>query len=354
MTTPMPIREDSELSCRVLSELIGQQSDIEMQRLMLQDFASKSVFLRPEAKWYYLSNALVPLMLPDLRDVLKGVISMTPSPKPRADIVIITIKKPELIAAKLAFGIPLNRKENIELNGLRYWETGCLSHDGTEDLRVVITMVGEERTAPCIVACDRLFNTYDVGSCLLVGISAGLKEKVKLSDVVCADLIIDYEGQRLEPDGPKKRPVPYSPEVAILRDLQHFSPSYEEWHRRWKECIQNLPKDPKPMLVEDSIAPDFHLGVILTGEKLLANGALPEMRKEYHDRVMAGEMEGSGFARACREYSKPWLVFRGISDYGDPDKPATEDFQVVAALAAATVAKLFIETEYRKRSEKEF
>jgi nucleoside phosphorylase len=47
----------------------------------------------------------------------------------------------------------------------------------------------------------------------------------------------------------------------------------------------------------------------------------------------------------CDERSIPWLVFRGISDYGDKDKDGS--WQTVAALSAATCARKFLEIDYR-------
>ena len=59
-------------------------------------------------------------------------------------------------------------------------------------------------------------------------------------------------------------------------------------------------------------------------------------------------MEGSGFASACEEYGVPWLVFRGISDYGDRDKPLFQQWQTTAALSAATCAVDFLKRDYRR------
>jgi len=100
--------------------------------------------------------------------------------------------------------------------------------------------------------------------------------------------------------------------------------------------------------------PSYKTGVILSGEKLLADGSLPQMQLDYSERVRVCEMEGSGFASACDEYSIPWLIFRGISDFGDPEKPTVKRWQPVAALAAATCLAVFVNTHYRLRREKQF
>jgi nucleoside phosphorylase len=72
------------------------------------------------------------------------------------------------------------------------------------------------------------------------------------------------------------------------------------------------------------------------------------MQKQYHQEVLAAEMEGSGFARACREHAVPWLVFRGISDFGDANKSKLGDWKATAALSAATAVVAFLKKDYRQ------
>ena len=43
------------------------------------------------------------------------------------------------------------------------------------------------------------------------------------------------------------------------------------------------------------------------------------MKEEINDRGLAAEMEGAGFAAACTARRIPFLVVRGIADYGDED-----------------------------------
>jgi nucleoside phosphorylase len=78
-------------------------------------------------------------------------------------------------------------------------------------------------------------------------------------------------------------------------------------------------------------------GVILAGGKLLEDGSLPKMRKTFHDRTRAAEMEGGGFAAACNEFSWRWMVFRGIADFGEPER--VKGWQFPATVAAALVVR---------------
>jgi nucleoside phosphorylase len=67
---------------------------------------------------------------------------------------------------------------------------------------------------------------------------------------------------------------------------------------------------------------------------------------------MAIEMEGSGFASSCDKKKIGWLVFRGISDYGDMKK--RDKMQSLAALHAALAAKTFLINVLRQSDEISF
>lgn len=59
------------------------------------------------------------------------------------------------------------------------------------------------------------------------------------------------------------------------------------------------------------------LGTIASGEKLLRDPAKLVAVREQHGKTEVGEMEAAGLVDACRRGSVPWLVIRGISDFGD-------------------------------------
>src|SRR5262249_23667041 len=71
-------------------------------------------------------------------------------------------------------------------------------------------------------------------------------------------------------------------------------------------------------------------------------------RKKYHEKIRAGEKEAIGFASTCRKRPEevPWIVIKGVSDFGDKDKDQKgdeKDRQLLAAVAASTYLRLFIE-----------
>jgi len=348
------LHEDRLSSCLSIVGLLSVEQSVHLQALMIRDLASKSSGLPPTLQAqvgaaFLVGMSQVPSDRMRVKDMAKSALDEFKSRK-HFDVAIVVVTEPELRAAKITFGIALDQKEDDYLNGYRYFFTTIKPVHSDEELTVVLTMVGQSGNVECAVACDKLFHAYSVGTCILCGIAAGLKGHVKLGDVVAADLVIDYESGRSEADGFKKRPKPYPLNPRIARDLNHFSPDTSGWREDYVLRYAELTRYNKSLpseLTNDVAALNYHKSVIVAGEKLLADDSLKERREEYHDRVRAGEMEGSGFARVCEEHEKLWLMFRGISDYGDPDKHKEDLYQTARALAATTAAAAFLRTEFR-------
>lgn len=349
----IPLHEDPEQSCKSLVFLIQKEKDSAKKEILYQDFKTKLKLVRPDARLYYLARVMLSKFSEEDKHYFEELMKDEPSPKQKIDVAIITIIKPELDAAKIAFGIPLERREDKYIDGFRYWEFSHRNSEGI-NIKMVLTMVGKPRSNECINACNKLFGIYQVDLCILVGIAAGIEGILNLGDAVSATEIINYEGQRLEPTGPKKRPVSYSLERRIERDLLNYDPEKLQWHSRINPLIQANKLFNSDQNHYVSFSPNFKTCVILSGDKLLADGSLSTYREEYHDKALAFEMEGSGFASVCEEHSISWMVFRGISDFGDPKKPETDKFQTAYALTAAMASLMFVEYEYRMNENQEF
>ncbi|MBI4596377.1 MAG: hypothetical protein HY730_08390 [Candidatus Tectomicrobia bacterium] len=128
--------------------------------------------------------------------------------------------------------------------------------------------------------------------------------------------------------------------------------NYDPHSRRWDKEVKSLMRKFRRIEKETQIfngSPSFRQGIILSGEKMIKNGKLPEFANEYHEKALACEEEAAGFCRSCEDCGVSWLVFRGISDFGDQSK--RKKCQPWAALTAASAASLFLRTEFRLPSE---
>ena len=272
--------------------------------------------------------------------------NLQPIEKDMVNVAFIAIIKEELYSLKTALGIPLDKDPDYTCNGMRFWKWKLQVTTQRQPINVIVTMVGAARNLECAAAMGTLFSRHVVELCVLVGIAAGLKTKTSIGDVVVAyDMVLDYEGQRLEPTGPKKRPKPYPLNALIKRDLEYFDPILAGWQSQFTSALSTLSKTLQVPTECMKWKPNYIQGIVLAGECLLADGSLPALQDEYSERVRAAEQEGSGFARMCDEIRVPWLVFRGVSDYGEIPKP--DQYQSVAALSAATCAVAYLKKEYR-------
>jgi len=364
MNSNKRLHEDYEVGSRFLVQLLGECKTENQRHLILRDFLTKSQHLPPDIRIRLAFQALGKFAPSNVYSLMESKI-MSPSSeisgaqasnKKKLNVLIVTVIQTELLAAKIALNIPVTQRENNEIHGIRFWETTITQESSSEFnakssiLNIGLMMVGEARNLPCALACDRAFHAYDVETCVLVGIAAGLKSKVQVGDVVLAETVLDYESARLESTGAKKRPVQHNLQTRLKRSLEHYRPEHQHWLKKFQiamDQMRRLPDMKFPSELTPDWRPEYHTGVVLAGEKLIADGSLPEMQEEYHERVRAGEMEGSGFAQSCIEYGIPWMVVRGVSDYGDADKPAMKLWQPVAALSAAVLAIDFLCSDYR-------
>lgn len=362
MSVSDKLYEDREIACRVLIHLISQTNDEKKRQMLLYDFIHKYRGMRDSARSYYLSKLFPFLLPPNVANMIKEEEMI--EPKPRADIAIMTVKIPELYAAKIALDIGLKDDPDKTIRGYRYWKTILTSKVRDEPLHIVLTMVGRDRRVNCANACRTLFENYEVGLCVLMGIAAGPEKKVALGDVVVAKSVWDYEPMRLEIKQHRKRPEIFNIDGELRRNIEYYDLNDKGWPLFFREKLEILKKkrNQTPKEIDENWTSNFHLNIILSGDKLVANNSLEEKRSEYHEGMRALDMEASGFAPTCEEKGVPWLVFRGISDFGNPKTKDQKDsvtksrkvWQKTAALSAATALINFIENEYRTGQDTHF
>lgn len=366
------LREDSKISCKVLINFIENTNDKKKIKVFLCDFVDKYKDLTFGGRLYYTSQLLQTLSTNETKPILNEIVKLNKErgideesfdlkdkDKPRADIAIITIKKPELLAVKIALGIDLeNKLGDWEYRGYRYWKSNLPCKWKEDEMSVVLTMVGQDRNLPCAHACHYFINKFDVGTFVLIGMGAGVKEKVKLGDVVVGETVYDYEGARLEKTGSVKRPIPYKINSQLSRSLEYYDPFQSKWKENFMARFEEL-KSITDVPELGNWTPSFLKKIILCGEKLVADGSIGQWRFEIHEGSRVLEMESSGFASTCEECDKHWLVFRGISDYGDPETkdkrdPTTQSrkiWQATASLVAATISIDFLMNDYKPPSQ---
>ncbi|MBN1314799.1 MAG: hypothetical protein JXA42_05005 [Anaerolineales bacterium] len=172
---------------------------------------------------------------------------------------------------------------------------------------------------------------YSPKSVILVGISGGLDRKIPLGDVVISNQIVDYELAKVTPNGVETRWSVYQPDATLLNKAMSFRDS------RWKQYI-GIDR-PASSPARD---PDSHIGLYLSGNKVIADEDTAGRLVAFWHRAAAIEMEAAAIAAIFRQLQKPpgFIVIKGICDYADSKK--NDSWQAYAADAAASFAYSFV------------
>lgn len=263
--------------------------------------------------------------------------------------LVAAIPEVELPAIQLAFDLVPGSKPDDRCEGARYW-ISRIAMDKETEVDIVIACTGRSGNTEVQLPVERLIRRFRPEFMIFVGICCGVHD-YSLGDVVTSDLIWAYEYLKTskirELDRTRARVTPR----YVQNDVSFFD-STSLWRERFLATMHKLPASSQP---RSHVEPGLHKSIwIASGEKVMGDGELAELNAK-HDLVRVGEMEGYGFATACddRRPSIPWLVVRGVSDYGDsskdnmePDLPLKDEFHLVAAISAATFVRTFLETAY--------
>jgi nucleoside phosphorylase len=255
----------------------------------------------------------------------------------RVDVLILTIKPTELDACLRAFGVPASRRgEMIGRSGIFVWTVDV---DG---LRVAISMVGAAGNTETAIAVNTISQHVDFGTAVLVGMCAGNSDEVRLGTVVVASTVVDYTFQRMTEDGAEFESRPRTPPERHLRGAAELEGRFHEFSSAIKSQIEDFALEfpsEEPETIE-LWSPKFKRTGVLAGGWLIEDGGLAELSKSHGMRLSVAEMEGAGFALSCEEHSVPWMVVRGVADYGGPDR--RKHWQWPATYMAAAVVKELI------------
>jgi 8-oxo-dGTP diphosphatase len=206
--------------------------------------------------------------------------------------------------------------------GTRF-EVGHLEDGGC---RVALALVGKGNQAAAVLT-ERAVAQYGPVAVLFVGVAGALQPHVALGDVVVATHVYAYHGATSTDDGTSARPRTW--------ELSHPAHQIAAHVDRDVDWTRQLP--------DDGPAPRVHFGPVAAGEighYSATSDARQWLREHYNDAV-AVEMEAAGVAQAGHlNDALPAIMVRGISDYADETKPATdtEGWQPRAVASAAAFA----------------
>lgn len=192
--------------------------------------------------------------------------------------------------------------------------------------------------------CAESFGRPDLA--LLCGMAMGIPQGAKpaVGDVIVASVVFDTSPKRVGSDGDHSRAEPYRLSPAIFFDTS----AHIRRLTGFQSCLEGATKilvksHEYPAGLNDDWRPSVLIRNLVSSDELVEDGS-GVARGQMNDRIAALEMEASGFAATCHHLGVPWLVVRGIADYGTADRD--KRWQVYSAAAAMSFARTFLENEY--------
>ncbi|GAA3546545.1 5'-methylthioadenosine/S-adenosylhomocysteine nucleosidase [Amycolatopsis ultiminotia] len=198
--------------------------------------------------------------------------------------------------------------------------------------RVALVSTGTGTTAAATLT-ERANTEFNPAAMVFVGIAGGLREWLRIGDVVVATKIYSYQGGKSEDDEFLVRPSAWSVSHRLDQEARRL-PRGDAWRSFLPELA-------------DGDAPVVHFEAVAVGDVVIdsrSSELVRRLRANYNDAV-AVEMEGSGFAHAAHLGDQVRAVsVRGISDKSDGTKAASdsEGGQRLAARNAAAFAVALI------------
>ncbi len=147
---------------------------------------------------------------------------------------------------------------------------------------------------------------------ILTGIIGGFKNhsKVRLGDIILADKVVYYEYAKIK----EQKIIRRFDEIGIPKELiKSIGICFDNWDKK----IKFNPPDPT-----FEFRPTFHIGGILSGEKIIADDAFRKELEKQTIPVLGTEMESYGvlLANKVLNSSIPSIILKVVSDWADNNK----------------------------------
>ena len=249
----------------------------------------------------------------------------------------------------LAVICALAKPEQEELLKLPWNWSAARPIDDTVFVHEGFVVVGSRKFTVCVTTAPRMgmiataLRTSAIIAALrprlvcMTGICAGVRDKVKLGDVLFADPSWDFQSGKRVRD---KENTQFS-----MRPHQLLaSPQVRSHVEQLREDKDALGKIATSFSEHPSGVPRIFVGPVASGSAVLADGDVIKEIRNQHQELIGVEMEIYGLFAAAHSVSSPQpqcFALKGVCDFADPDKE--DGHQRFAAYASAQVLRLLIE-----------
>lgn len=265
-------------------------------------------------------------------------------------VLIISVIPVELSNLLESLGLD-NSHRNVLRQKYYYWKTMLAEARQGEPTELYVCALGKAGNVNMAVFTANMISGINPHFVILLGIAAGLRGKTKIGQVILAEKVLHYEPAAVVTgaDGPQLEPRPdmSNLDIGVLQMLTAYSADKQAVTRISAKGdfprLDTLPsKFTQKPAARKNIAdePLMNFAAVASGEKLLRDASKIKSLRQLHGRIEAVEMEAAGVAEACDQDRLPYLVIRGVSDFGDKFKD--DSFHHYASKRSVSVAIDFI------------
>lgn len=281
----------------------------------------------------------------DLRwvNVVSNMVDYFSSGKPAVvdletfDLAFITALRHNEFRAVM--NLPLNWiRFSLEDDPMEYYKGTLQTATGVKNILACCSgRMGLSQTSS---VTSKIISKFNPSFMIMTGISAGIRSKTNLGDVLVADVVWDWGSGKLEKNELETLFLPAPHQVSIPEEL------LQKMHRMRDEtphvdAISRSWLGPKPQNAIKIV-----IGPVASGSVVLANSDTLKGILSFNRTTVGVEMEAYGFMLACsntRRRGTPALVIKSVCDFGDENK--SDDWQDFCCHMSTQFAYKFVVDE---------
>src|SRR5882724_6951517 len=261
----------------------------------------------------------------------------------RFDIAILVPKEDELRAVEWALGVDFGKSHGTVVGKRPYYSLSLTDKSGP--LTIAVVFLNDQGNSVSSSVTQDVITRLRPTVFFLTGTAAGRKGEVTIGQVVVSSLIVDAQEWRLDKDS-QPRTRHHEPTRSMVMDAERFVGSTfdrDQWLGKLRRIRKDLYRHASPPLdLWNQAAVGVKVSTMGASNYLHVDPPFLQRLWDTDQRIRTIDMESGGFGQVCKENQVPWLVVRGVSDYGTPDSER-EEYRVASAAAAAVFLRMFIE-----------
>ena len=310
------------------THIIGLSAYQESIDESLMEFSEKSLIL---INYDETSNAWEKQLLEKVNQIGKTNVSKEreETMKYNYDIAILcALFDPEL---KSVLDLDCNwKKLDVPDDSTSDYYKGTFQKNG-EEIKLVATYSPQMGMPASSLMATKLIDRFKPKYLVMTGISAGVKGKVNLGDIIVADNCWDYDsGKKIVEDNGLTKLIPDYKPLRLDPILSNSAKRFSTQSGVLAD-IKNKWRGPSP-----STSLEVHVGDLASGGSVVANSDVIQDLQQHARKILGVEMEAYGVYLAAyfgRQPSPKAIVIKSVCDFADQSK--NDDYQTYAAYTSA-------------------